>query len=112
MSQGGDDAALLIANVHDQYQDALLVDFNDPLDTIYTALRVDFPVAAVVPSALLALPTLQLRPAPVFTVVAEDIPQEDFSQEGIKARAHQHLQFIRYRLSSDHGIAPAFHLCQ
>ena len=41
MSQGGDDAALLIANADDQYQDALLADFNDPLDTIYTALLVD-----------------------------------------------------------------------
>ena len=91
MSHGGDDAALHIANVENQYQDAVLVNLEDPLENIYIALRADFPVAAVVPSALLVLPTLQPsrlqqqpRPAPVFTVAAEHPPQADFSQEKSK----------------------------
>ena len=87
MSQGGYDETLHIVNVT--------------------------PIAApVVPSTLLALPTLQL-PAPVLTVTvaAKDIPYEDFSQEGLKARAHQRLRLIRHSLSSDHGIARAFRAC-
>jgi len=118
MRQGGDDSALHIANVDIQYQDAVLVNFEDPLEDIYIELRADFPVAAVVPPAHLALPTLHpsrpqqhlrpasVLPAPVFTVAAED-----FYQEEIKAKAHQRLQYIRHRLSLDRGIARAFHRC-
>ena len=84
MSPGGDHAASHIANVDDQYQDAVLVNFKDPLENIYIALRADFSVAAVVPSTLRALPTLQPRPAPVFSVAAEHPPREDFSQQKSK----------------------------
>ena len=38
MSQGGDDAALIIADVNDQYDTALLADFNNLHDVTYTAL--------------------------------------------------------------------------
>ena len=73
MSQGGDDAALIITDVNDQYDTALITDVNDPYDATFL-------VAAVAPPALIALPQ---QPAPVLAVVAED-----FQQEGLKAKAH------------------------
>ena len=76
MSQGGDDAALIIADVNNQYDTALLAFQQFARRDVHGIARGN--VAAVAPPALIALPQ---QPAPVLAVVAKD-----FYQEGIRPR--------------------------